>query len=87
MAGILDTAGSAIGSAMGSIQDFDWGSFLQSDQFSNLLGTGADIWGAIQTGEAMDKQFELADASMAMSQDAYARDKEAEEKRQSLSFA
>ena len=85
--GILDVAGSVATSAIDTIADFDWGKFLQDDQFSNLLGTGADLFGAYQSGQAMDKQFQLADQSMEMAQDVYARDKEAEERRQSLNFA
>jgi len=71
----------------GAAEGFDWANFLQSDQFSNLLGTGTDLWGAYQSGQAMSKQFDIAEQSMAMAQDVYARDKEAEERRQSLSFA
>lgn len=81
---VLSTIGNA---ATDLTKGFDWSKFLQSDQFSNLLGAGANIWGAYNANEAMDKQFKLADQSMAMSQDAYNRDKEAEQRRQNLNFA
>ena len=85
---VLGSVAGAAGNAAADLtQGFDWSNFLQSDQFSNLLGTGADLWGAYNANEAMDKQFKLADQSMAMSQDAYQRDKDAEERRQNLNFA
>ena len=60
---------------------------LQSDQLWSGLSTGADLWGAYNTQNALDKQFKLADQNMAMTQDAFNRDKESEERRQNLNFA
>ncbi len=81
---LFGTEGSAGANAA---QGFDWSKFLQSDQFSNLLGAGTGLFGAYQADKALDKQFDIADQSMAMSQDVFQRDKDAEERRRNLNFA
>ena len=68
-------------------EGLDIGDILKGDNLWDGLSTGADLWGAYNTGKAMDKQFNLADRNMAMTEDAYRRDKEAEERRQNLNFA
>ena len=78
---------SSIGSGLTDLfKDFDLGSILKSDQLWKGLDAGAGLWGAYNSEQAMDKTFALADKNMAMTEDAFNRDKEAEERRQSLNF-
>lgn len=62
------------------------GDLLKSPQFKNVASAGSNIFSAINQSKANKKMGNIMDANLAMSRDQYARDKQADEKRQALVF-
>ena len=83
-ANVANIAGNTVAGT--ATDNFDWKNFLGGDQFKSLLQGGAGLYSAYKAGQGIDAQTKIANQSMAMAQDAYRRDKEAEEKRQNLNF-
>lgn len=60
--------------------------FLTSDQTMNMLNTGTGVLNGLSNRKQGKKLSNMYDQQMAMTQDAYNRDKEADSKRQLLNF-
>lgn len=61
-------------------------SALGSDAFKNISGLGVQGFGALQTADALKQAKKIQNAQLGMAQDAYARNKLADEARQKLTF-
>lgn len=61
-------------------------SALGSDAFKNIAGLGVQGFGALQNADALKQSKRIQNAQLSMAQDAYNRNKLADEARQKLTF-
>ena len=61
-------------------------SALGSDAFKNIAGLGVKGFGALQNADALKQTKKIQNAQLSMAQDAYNRNKLADEARQKLTF-
>lgn len=79
--GVLPTVGQGMFDSLGN-----FGKALISDQAGNVFKGLGGAYSAYNQGKALDQAKNIQNAQLAMSQDAYNRDKTADQRRQKLVF-